>query len=171
MKATEWKTADQIANAVADVAQQINATYKGKEIVMIGVLNGAIVFMTDLMKQVHLDMQVDFIRTSSYGNSQKSRGVKFTKLWEIDLTNKHVILVDDIFDTGATMKAIMDKIYQKCEPASVSTCTLVKRISSTPGPNFWVLDAEKEDWIYGYGLDQAQYYRNLPSIHRVDKDE
>ena len=171
MKCSEWKTTEEIQDAVVEVAQAINIAYEGKEIILIGVLNGAVVFMADLMRHIHLDVKIDFVGCSSYGKDKKAGNVFFTKLWDLNLNNQHIIIVDDIYDTGGTMLKIIEKINENSIPASIATCTLIRRDDPTiMPPDFFVFNAGRNDWVYGYGLDNALYNRNIPSIYRIDKD-
>lgn len=168
---TELWSAEQLQTAVANVAAQINEEYEGERIILIGILKGATVFLADLMRHITLDVKIDFIGCTSYADGKHAGKVLLTKKWEYDLDRCHVILVDDIYDTGGTMKEIRDRITAEHYPKSIKYCTLVRRKDETvPKPHFYALEAEKGDWIYGYGLDNAQYSRNLPSIYRVDYD-
>lgn len=168
----ELITKEEIDFAVRQIGHEISAAIPHDEpLVMICVLKGSVVFFADLIRQVPRKISIDFIQCSSYGEGKQSSGaVAFLKMWQEELTDKHVVIVDDIYDTGTTMEAIKTQIRMKHKPLSIRTCALIKR----EGPktaDFYAVELSKDHWIYGYGLDlDGQYYRNLPSIYRVDKD-
>jgi hypoxanthine phosphoribosyltransferase len=167
-------TSHEIAVGVSRVADEIMRTVPDEEeLVLICVLKGSVVFFSDLMRKIPRKLKIDFIQCSSYGDEKESSGnVVFKQMWSEDLSGKFVIVVDDIYDTGSTMSAIRREILSqdpaKC-PQMIYSCTLIRRIGDG-GPTFSAFDVDKGDWIYGYGLDhEGQYFRNLNSIHRVDK--
>jgi hypoxanthine phosphoribosyltransferase len=158
------------------LAKKISDEHRGDKtpIVMVGVLNGAFMFFADLVKNIDVDVECDFIRVKSYTN--KERGdVQFVKDVETSLKGKHVYIVDDIFDTGYTMKYITDFFHIK-NPKSVNIVTLVKRKENGWDPTlykrdwpfvhsfYYAFECDNE-WLVGYGLDtQGGYQRNLKSI-------
>ena len=162
---TEWKSVEEIEDAVIGIAQSINEEYEGHEIVLLGILNGGAMFMSDLMRHIHVDVRVDYVQCSSYGDGTESGEVELIKKWTTDLSNKHVILVDDIYDTGNTINTLSDLILGSSNPKSIVSCALIKRQDEDSiGPNFFGLEANKGDWLYGYGMDDAGLCRNIPSI-------
>ena len=163
-------TQEQIWRRAEELGQEISEDYAGVKVVLIGTLKGAIPFMADLMKNISLDIEIDFVAASSYGSGTESSGEVILKLdITLALEGKHVILVEDIIDTGNTIKAL--KAYlQKRGPKSVSICTLLdkpaRRTVDVKGDyiGFVVEDLV----IVGYGLDFNQKYRNLPYISYLE---
>ncbi len=155
-----------IAKRVRELAAQISADYAGKEFVLVGILKGAVVFMADLMRCIPLPVAVDFIRAASYGKStEPSRNVVITKDIETDVRGKHVLLVDTVIDTGATLHCILGKLSAK-RPASLETVVLLDKKARRVAPiqpdyaGFEIPDV----FVVGYGLDFAERYRNLPFV-------
>ena len=134
--------------------------------VMICVLNGAFMFFTDLVKNMPIDVQIDFIRAKSYDGKDNSGGVKILKDIEIDLKGKRVYIVEDIIDTGATMLEILQSVNGKV-PNEVTIVTLVQRKEP-----FMYLDHHcfeiGDEWIVGYGLDDYSLKRNYSNIHKIN---
>ena len=148
------------------LAKQISNEYQGGKtpIVMVGLLNGCFMFYADLLRNMKLDVQCDFMRVKSYVN-RKQGDIQITKDLETPIKGKHVYIVDDIYDTGNTMKAVIEYLEVK-KPASISIVTLIARSSNPipeqPSYHAFTID---EEWIVGYGLDgEKGYMRNLPSI-------
>ena len=163
-------TQEQIWRRAEELGQEISEDYAGEKVVLIGTLKGAIPFMADLMKNISLDIEIDFVAASSYGSGTESSGEVILKHdITLDLEGKHVILVEDIIDTGNTIKAL--KAYlQKRGPKSVSICTLLdkpaRRVVDVKGDYIgFVVD---DLFIVGYGLDFNQKYRNLPYISYLE---
>ncbi len=156
---------------VAELGVELTEAFRGKRPIFIGVLNGAYIFLSDLMRHVQIPCEVDFLKLSSYGDEKVSSG-QVTSLKEIDadIEGRHVVLVEDIVDTGLSMKYLLDQLEQK-EPASLSTVTLLHKTEATHHdvqldyvgfqiPTLFVL---------GYGLDYAQEGRNLAQIYILDE--
>lgn len=163
-------TQEQIWRRAEELGQEISEDYAGEKVVLIGTLKGAVPFMADLMKNISLDIEVDFVAASSYGSGTESSGEVILKHdITLDLTDKHVVLVEDIIDTGNTIKAL--KAYlQKRGPKSVSICTLLdkparRRVDVKGDYIGFVVD---DLFIVGYGLDFNQKYRNLPYISYLE---
>ena len=159
-------TEEQIQTKVKELAQQLARDYKDKSPVLVGVLNGAFVFLADLMRSLDLDCTVDFVAWSSYGKDTSSSGVfRIMKDLETNVESKHVLIVEDIIDTGLTLHYLLDTIRAR-KPASVKVVALLdkpsrRRIEAKADYlGFQVPDA----FVVGYGLDFAQSYRNLPFI-------
>ena len=161
----------QIQQRVEELGQQLTRDFEGKQPIFIGVLNGAYIFLSDLMRYVQMPCEVDFLKLSSYGDEKVSSG-QVTSLKEIDadIEGRHVILVEDIVDTGLSMKYLLDQLGAK-EPASLTTVTLLHKEEATHHkvkldyvgftiPTLFVL---------GYGLDYAQEGRNLAQIYILDE--
>lgn len=159
-------TPDQIAKKVREMGERIAADYEGKEILMVGILKGASVFMTDLARSIRLPVAFEFMIVSSYGAGTDSSGqVKIKKDLDIDIRGRHVIICEDIIDSGITMKHLM-AILRKRQPASLALCALLSKPSRrvaevTIDYCGWEVP---DEFIVGYGLDYAERYRNVPAI-------
>ncbi len=159
-------TEEQIQDKVKELAARINQDYRGKSPVLVGVLNGAFVFLADLMRHLDLPCTVDFVSWSSYGKDTSSSGVfRIMKDLETNVESRHVLIVEDIIDTGLTLHYLLDTIRAR-KPASVRVVALLdkpsrRRIEARADYlGFQIPDA----FVVGYGLDFAQQYRNLPFI-------
>jgi hypoxanthine phosphoribosyltransferase len=159
-------TEDEIQAKVQELAEQINRDYRDKNPVLVGVLNGAFVFLSDLMRHLDLSCTVDFVSWSSYGKDTSSSGVfRIMKDLETSVESKHVLIVEDIIDTGLTLHYLLDTVRAR-KPASVKVAALLdkpsrRRIEAKADYlGFQIPDA----FVVGYGLDFAQRYRNLPFI-------
>ncbi len=154
---------------VAELGAQITEDYRGKNMLMVGILKGSVPFMADLMRAVDLDLEIDFMSVSSYGGSTKSSGVvRILKDLDSDIRDKNVIIIEDIMDSGLTL-AYLKGYLLKREPASLRICTLLDKPSRrTADIKADYIGFEVEDkFIVGYGLDIDQKYRNLPYISWV----
>ena len=159
-------TQEELAKRVRELAAQITADYQGKEIILISVLRGSFVFMADLCRSIDLDCTVDFMAVSSYGGGTSSTGqVQITKDLSGDISGKHVIVVEDILDSGNTLSYLL-KLLEQRKPASIRLCTLLDKPERRTKPvevsysGFTIPDA----FVVGYGLDYAEHYRGLPYI-------
>lgn len=165
--------ADTIARRVAEIGRAISEEYDGQRPILIGVLNGAYMFLADLMRQVTIDCEVDFLKLSSYGAEKVSSGT-VTELKKIDaqIEGRHVIVVEDIVDTGLSMQFITD-LMREAKPASVKTATLLhKKAATNPDLNLTLdyVGFEIDNlFVIGYGLDFGQLARNLPAIYILDE--
>lgn len=163
-------TQEQIWERARQLGEQITADYKGEELVLVGTLRGAVPWMADIMKHIDMDLEIDFVSASSYGSGTVSSGeVKIKKDIELEISGKHVLIIEDIIDTGNTLKALKDYFYIK-KPKSVKICTLLdkpsRRKADVTGD---YIGFEVEDlFIIGYGLDYDQKYRNLPYISYLE---
>lgn len=165
MDLTDLYTADDIAHAVAKVGAQIAVDYRDKNPLFVGVLTGSFMFVADLIREAQIPSQVDFIRARSYGTSMESSGaVEITKDIEHDVRDRHVILVEDILDTGLTLHYVEDRI-RVGRPASVASCALLAR-AGQPKPEYWGIEVPA-GFVVGYGIDYAEQYRWLTSIKTV----
>ena len=157
---------EQLKARVKEIAQEIERDYRGKEIMLISVLRGSFIFMADLCRAIDLPCTLDFMSVSSYGKGTTSSGqVQITKDLSEDITGRHVIVVEDILDSGNTLSYLL-KILQHRHPASIRLCTLLDKPDRRVKPvevhysGFTIPDA----FVVGYGLDYAEKYRNLPYI-------
>ena len=159
-------SADEIRERVAEMGRRIRADHEGQNLHLICVLNGAFLFMADLVRAIDLPLTVDFLSVSSYGSRTESSGeVKLVKDLDMSLKNKHVVLVEDIVDTGLTMNYLLHYLQGR-GPLSVRVATLLskpaRRQVEVP---IDYLGFEIEDaFVYGYGLDVDHRYRNLPFV-------
>ena len=157
---------EKIQQRVKELGNQITKDYQGREVIFICILKGSFMFFADLLKHIELDCQVDFMSVSSYGNSTQSSGVvRIEKDLKCDITQKHVIVVEDIVDTGLTLNYIKGNLIAR-NPASFRICTLLdKKECRKSKIDIDYIGFEIEDkFVVGYGLDFAENYRNLPYI-------
>ncbi len=157
---------DEIRQRVSELAEQITRDYIGKKLLLVGILNGCVYFMTDLSREIKLLTEIDFMVVSSYGDSTISSGnVKIVKDLKRNIEGLDVLIIEDIADTGLTLKHIKDILLQR-NPNSVRICTLVNK----PGRRKADIDIDyigfdiPDEFIIGYGLDYAEKYRNLKNI-------
>lgn len=157
---------EMLRSKVAELAERINKDYNGKDLLMIGVLKGANVFMCDLMRAIQSPIQIDFIAASSYGHSTESSGVvKILKDLDYSIEGRDVLIVEDIIDTGLTLQYLIKNFISR-KPNSVEICTLLDK----PERRIANLDVKyvgfsiPDEFIVGYGIDYAERYRNLPYI-------
>ena len=163
-------TQEQIWHRAEEIGLEISEDYEGEELIMIGTLKGAVPWMADLMKNVTLDTQIDFVSASSYGASTESSGkVLLKKDISLDLKDKHVLIVEDIVDTGNTLK-VLKEYFESKGPKSVKICTLLdKPARRTADVKADYIGFVVDDlFIIGYGLDFDQKYRNLPYISYLE---
>lgn len=155
-----------IAERIAELGQEITRDYAGKDIVVVGILKGSVVFFSDLIRQIKLPLNIDFIVASSYGDGAETSGrVNIKKDLEKDIAGRDVLLVEDIIDSGVTMNCLMD-ILNKRQPSSVKLCALLTKEPRRQIPvkiDYCGFDVPDE-FLVGYGLDYAEKYRNLPVI-------
>lgn len=159
-------TREQLAARVAELGAQITEDYRGRELVIIGILKGAVVFLSDLIREIDLPISIDFMAISSYGSATKSSGVvRIMKDLDRDIVERHVLVVEDIIDTGLTMSFLKNNLLSR-GAASIRVCALLDKPErrlvrlSSDYTGFLVPDA----FVVGYGLDYDQRYRNLPEV-------
>ncbi|MBR4150232.1 MAG: hypoxanthine phosphoribosyltransferase [Firmicutes bacterium] len=157
---------------VAELGAQITEDYRGKNMLMVGILKGSVPFMADLMRAVDLDLEIDFMSVSSYGGSTKTSGiVKILKDLDSDIQGKDVLIVEDIIDSGLTLSYLREYL-KKRRPASVRIVTLLDKPSRRKvdiTPDYCGFTVE-DKFIVGCGLDIDQKYRNLPYISWVKEE-
>ncbi|MDR0519033.1 MAG: hypoxanthine phosphoribosyltransferase [Clostridiales Family XIII bacterium] len=160
---------EQIEARAAEIGRQITADYAGEEVIFVGILRGAVMWLSEVIKSVELEALLDFMVVSSYGEATKTSGVvRIDKDLTEDIDGKHVIIVEDVVDTGITLNYLKDYIGSR-GPASVKVCALLDKPSRRQKPvDIDYLGFTVENiFIVGYGLDVAQRYRNLPYITSV----
>lgn len=159
-------TQEQVRAKIEKLGQQIEQDYQGKDLLIVGILKGAFIFMADLVRAIDLPLQLDFMDVCSYGASTVSSGeVRIVKDLDFSIKDKHVLVVEDIVDTGLTLKYIKD-ILQKRDPQSVKLCCLLDKPSRRRADiaiDYKGFDIPDE-FIVGYGLDYAEMYRNYPAV-------
>ena len=160
---------DQIRRRVKELAQQISRDYQGKEILCICILKGAFVFLSDLMRHIDVPVQVDFVGLESYGSEMVSSGqIRVTRENSIPIEGKDVIIVEDIIDSGRTLKFLVDEL-RSGKPRSLRICCLLDKKSRRQvefHADYVGFDIE-DLFVVGYGLDVNEQFRNLPSVHYV----
>lgn len=157
---------EEIAKKVKEIGKRIEKDYEGKELIVIGVLKGANIFLADLIREINIPLYIDFMAVSSYGSSTESSGVvRILKDLDSDIEDKHVLIIEDIIDTGLTLKYLTDNLQSR-NVASLEICTLLDKPSRRKSN----LDIKyigfeiPDEFIVGYGIDYAEKYRNLPYV-------
>ena len=158
---------EQKVNArIAEVAKKISEDYKNKNLLMISVLKGSVVFMADLMRSIDIPLRIDFMSVSSYGAGVKTTGVvKIIKDLDIDISGYDLLIVEDILDSGLTLQYITEILEQR-NPRSIKLCTLLdkperRKVDLSPDYKCFTIP---DEFVIGYGLDYDEKYRNLPFI-------
>lgn len=159
-------TSDEIDAAVTKLADRINSDYKGKDLLLVGLLKGSVVFLSDLMRKINLPCEIDFMIVSSYGGDTKSSGsVKILSDLSVCITGRDVLIVEDIVDTGTTLSSLLT-LLQSRKPKSLKLCTLFDKPSRRI--NDVKIDysgaAVPNEFVVGYGMDYNEKYRNLPDL-------
>jgi hypoxanthine phosphoribosyltransferase len=159
-------TEDQIQGRLGELAAQIEKDYDGEDILLVGVLRGAVMVMADLARHFGRHVEMDWMAISSYGSGTKSSGVvRILKDLDTDITNRHVLVVEDIIDTGLTLSWLVSNLSSR-GPASVEICTLLRKpeaLQMSVDVRYVGYDIPNE-FVVGYGLDYDERYRNLRSI-------
>lgn len=159
-------TDEQIREKTAELGRQLSEDYRGKNPLLICVLKGGLMFLADLMREMHIPVEIDFMAVSSYGDATESSGV-VRILMDLDrnIRGRHVLIVEDIIDTGRTLSYIMENLQTR-GPASVKVCTLLdkpaRRVLEIPID--YVGFEIPDRFVIGYGLDYGEIYRNLPFV-------
>lgn len=163
---------DQIKHRVRELAEQIERDAAGRPIVLVAVLKGSMVFAADLMRQMNGSVQLDTVAASSYGKKSVSSGnVQLRKDLDLDVEGKYVVIIEDIIDTGQTLKFLCQHMSLH-QPGELKICTLLDK----PARRLVTLDADyvgfeiPDEFVIGYGIDYAEQYRNLPYIGFVETD-
>lgn len=163
-------TREELDKKTTEIAKAIERDYKGKDLVLVGVLKGGFIFLADLVRKMSMDVSIDFISVSSYGNSTQSSGVvRILKDIDSDITGKHVLLVEDLIDTGLTLNYLKEIFNTK-------GCASVKLAAILDKPERRKVDLKvdypgikiPDEFVVGYGLDCAGKYRNLPDVCVID---
>ncbi len=164
---------EDIRRRLRELGEAITRDYRGKDLVMVGVLKGAFVFLADLVREVDLPLEVDFVAVSSYGADTVTSGVvRIIKDVDLDISGRHVLLVEDIVDTGLTLRYLMDLLRAR-EPASLEVCALLNK------PAARKVEVEVKYcgfeipplFVVGYGLDCAERFRHLPYVKVLESGD
>jgi hypoxanthine phosphoribosyltransferase len=162
-------TKEEIQQKIIDIAGIISKDYAGKELLLIGILKGSFIFLSDLVRHLSIPVQIDFIRASSYGDTVSSSGtITLTQPVQIDVKNKHLLLVEDIIDTGMTLSCIMD-YFRLQGAASVKICAFIDKYERREAniPVDYTCHTTHDGFLVGYGLDYAENYRGLPGVYHL----
>jgi hypoxanthine phosphoribosyltransferase len=162
---------DTLAARVAELGTEISADYEGRDLLLIGVLKGAVFFMADLMRHLSVPCEVDFMAISSYGDATDSSGiVRILKDLDINIEGRHVLVVEDIIDSGLTLSYLIRNLESR-EPATLEVCALLTKPSrrEIDVPVRYVGFEIPNKFVVGYGLDFAERYRNLPYVGVLDE--
>ncbi|MDO5089687.1 MAG: hypoxanthine phosphoribosyltransferase [Leptotrichiaceae bacterium] len=164
---------EEIAGKVKELAHEIDKDFKGKELLLIGLLRGSVIFLSDLVREIQAEATLDFMVVSSYGNNmESSRDVRIIKDLEEDIKGRNVIIVEDIIDTGNTLKKVYEMLMTR-EPETIRICTLLDKPErreveiNVDYTGFQIPD----EFVVGYGIDFAQKHRTLPYVGIVKKEE
>lgn len=156
---------EQIARRVAVIAKRIQRDFTGRELVVVSLLNGTVMFLADLIRHLSMPLKLDFLGVSSYGIGTESGELVFTKELRVSVSNRDVLLVDDILDTGRTLSRVLEKI-RPLRPNQIKTCVLLDK----PARRLVQIQADyvgfeiPDFFVVGYGLDFAERFRNLPFV-------
>ena len=155
----------EIAARVRELAAELERDFAGKDLLVVALLTGTVPFLADLIRHIALPMRLDFMGVSSYGNNTAPGELIFTKELRLEACDRDVLLVDDILDTGRTLRAVIDKL-KALQPRSLKTCVLLEKKSRRTEtiPADYIGFEAPDEFVIGYGLDYAERYRNLPFI-------
>lgn len=163
--------ADELQHRVRELGRQISSDYEGKSLLLVGVLKGAVFFLADLMRELEIPCELDFMAVASYGSGTDSSGVvRILKDLDTDIEGRDVLIVEDIIDSGLTLSYLMRNLKAR-NPASVEACALLIKLDrrQVDLPTRYVGFEVPDRFVIGYGLDHAQKYRNLPYIAALNK--
>jgi hypoxanthine phosphoribosyltransferase len=162
----------EIQSRIGELAAEIDRDYRGRDLLLVGVLKGAVMVMADLARALHLPAEMDWMAVSSYGSGTRSSGVvRIIKDLDADLTDRHVLVVEDIVDSGLTLSWLLRNLSSR-GPASLEVCTLLRKPDAPKGadgrggqaPVKYVGFDIPAEFVVGYGLDYAEKYRSLPFV-------
>ena len=158
-----------IDKRVVELGRQITDDYRGKDPILVGILKGAFVFLSDLMRHIDLPVKIDFIRISTYKSGMKPGEIDLIMDISMPIRDRHVILIEDIVDTGVTLKFISDRILER-NPASYRICALIdlKERREVNVKLDYVGFELQEGFLVGYGLDMGEQGRNLPDVYNIE---
>ena len=164
---------ENLQKRIAELGIQISQDYQGKQILMICILRGGVMFLSDLIRHITIPVAIEFMAVSSYGSGARSSNgeVRITLDLNTSITAREVIIVEDIIDSGHTLASVIE-LLQTRNPASLCVCTLLDKLErrEVPVPIRYCGFQIEDKFVFGYGLDMDEYYRNLPFIGTVDLD-
>ncbi len=163
---------NEIQNRISQIGRDISEKYKGRIPIIIGVLNGAFLFMADLVRHLDIEFEVDFLKIDSYGDSTKSSGtVRLLKDISADITGRDVIIIEDIVDTGLSLTFLKHRM-EEASPKSLSFATFLYKpeVAKHDFPIDWIGFEIDERFYVGYGLDLKQIFRGLPGIYALNEE-
>ena len=161
---------DRLQQRIRELGEEISADYAGRDLLLVGVLKGAVFFMADLMRRLTVPCEIDFMAISSYGAATDSSGVvRILKDLDINIEGRHVLVVEDIIDSGLTLSWLLTNLGSR-EPASLEVCTLLRKpdAAKVAIDVKWIGFDIPNEFVVGYGLDYAEKYRNLQYIAVLD---
>ncbi len=161
---------ERIAAEIKRLGQEITRDYGDEEIMLVGVLKGSFLFIADLIREIQTPSVIDFVRLASYGSGTKTSGIiEFRKELEMSIRDRHVIIIEDIVDSGYTLECLYNKLLLQ-EPRSLKICTLIDKRArrEVDIEADYIGISMEEGFIIGYGLDHDEKYRNLPDIYLVE---
>ena len=164
-------TAESIRTRIKELSRQISKDYAGKDLVVVGVLKGAAIFLADLIREIETPLKIDFVQLSSYGPDTESSGqIRMKKEPDTDISGKHVLIVEDIVDTGISMVYLLGEL-QKKGPADIRICSLLdkrerRKVDVVVAYTGFTIP---DKFVVGYGLDHDEKYRNLPYIAELGR--
>lgn len=173
MKIKEMISQKELEKRIDELAKTLNADYQGKQVTLVCILKGSVIFTVDLSKKLEFDIEYDFMDISSYSGTESTGVIKINMDLEEAITGKHVLLIEDIIDTGRTLSHVRKHLLSQ-KPASFKICTLLdkpeRRIVDDTVPEY-VGFTIPDEFVVGYGLDYNQKYRNLPYVGVVSFDD
>lgn len=162
---------EEIRQKVAQIGKQIDQDYAGEELTMIMVMKGSICLVADLIRQIHIPCAIEFVKASSYGHRGTQKGeLSLTGLEEVDVQNKHILVVDDIFDSGVTLSQIISFLKHKNPKSLKSLVLLNKKLEREVDyrPDYVLFEIDNH-FVVGYGLDYKEHYRGLDGVYRLSQ--
>lgn len=163
-------SSEEIEERLERVARQLETFYEGEEVTIVMIMKGSFMLIADLMRHLHLPLRLETIQCSSYGSKGMSKGdLKVAGISSIEAKGKHLLIIDDVFDTGETLSEVI-KHFKKKEPASIKSLVLLSKDvphQTVYRPDLILFDIE-DRFVVGYGLDYKEYYRNLPDIYAIE---
>ncbi len=163
-------SSEELQRRVGELGAQISSDYEGRDLFLVGVLKGAVLFLADLMRSIDVPCEIDFMAVSSYGSQTDSSGVvRILKDLDASIQNRHVLIVEDIIDSGLTLQYLMRTLNAR-QPASLEVCALLtkpERLRVDLSPRYIGFEIANR-FAVGYGLDHAQHYRNLEYVAALD---
>jgi hypoxanthine phosphoribosyltransferase len=163
-------SSEELQRRVGELRTQISSDYEGRDLFLVGVLKGAVLFLADLMRSIDVPCEIDFMAVSSYGSQTDSSGVvRILKDLDASIENRHVLIVEDIIDSGLTLQYLMRTLNAR-QPASLEVCALLtkpERLRVDLSPRYVGFEIANR-FAVGYGLDHAQHYRNLEYVAALD---